>query len=59
MSAFFISSKFEDIYAPEAHELKYLCENAYTCGEILKKEQELILMMNFNLILVSPLDILE
>lgn len=35
VAALFISSKYEEIYAPELKDFVYVCDNAYDKNEIL------------------------
>ena len=59
ITSFFIASKFEDIYPPELDEFCYLCENIYTKQDILNLEGMILSFLNFDLIFVSSLDVIE
>ncbi len=54
-----IASKFEDIYPPELEQIAYLCENIYSKEEIINSEGDILFNLNFNLIFVSSLDVLQ
>lgn len=59
IASFLIASKFEDIYPPEVDEFCFLCENVYSKEEILHKEGEILFFLNFDLVFVSVLDVLD
>lgn len=54
--AFFISSKFEEVYPPTAAELCVLCSDSYSRPQLLELESEMLSLLGFNLIHVSPFE---
>lgn len=49
VSAMFIASKFEEIYAPEVKDFVFVCDKAYTKEEILHMESLILKQLNFDL----------
>lgn len=48
VTAMFIASKYEEIYAPEVRDFVYISDKAYSREEILKMEANMLGMLNFN-----------
>jgi len=49
VTAFFISSKFEEIYPPELSDFVTICEKLYSKRDILKMEMVMLRMLKFEL----------
>jgi cyclin B len=49
VTAMFISSKYEEIYAPECRDFVYISDKAYTREQILKMEGDMLSKLNFQL----------
>ena len=49
VTAMFISSKVEEMYAPEINDFVYITDNAYTAGEIRQMELRIIRALSFDL----------
>ena len=49
VTAMFIASKYEEIYAPECRDFVYISDKAYTRDEILRMEGQLLAKLNFQL----------
>lgn len=58
-AAMLISSKFEEIYAPEVSEFVYITDDTYTRQQVLKMENLMIKTLGFDLCAVTPLDYLN
>ena len=54
VSALFIAGKYEEIYPPELRDYVYVCKNSFTKSDILKAEFEILRMLDFNMLTVSP-----
>ena len=54
-----IASKYEEIYAPEVRDFVYITDKAYTKEEILKMEQQILMMLDFNITTPSAYRFLE
>ena len=54
-----IASKFEEIYPPEIRDFVYVTEKAYSKEEITLMEYNVLCLLNFDLIFVSPYRLLE
>lgn len=54
VTAMFIASKYEEIYAPEVRDFVYISDKAYSREEILKMEGTLLGVLNFNVTAPSP-----
>lgn len=60
VSALFIACKFEEVYSvPQLKDLVYVCDKAYTKEEILGMEGTILLTLDFNLLNISSLRLLE
>ena len=59
VTSLFISSKYEEIYAPELIKFVNITENAFTKNEILEMEWEILKILEFNITTASPLRFLE
>jgi len=54
-----ISSKYEEIYAPEVRDFVYITDKAYSKEEILTMEQSILATLDFNVTTPSPYRFLE
>ena len=45
-----IAAKYEEIYPPKVKDFVYICANAYTRGEVLDMEAEVLTLMDFDLV---------
>jgi len=54
VTAMFIASKYEEIYAPEVRDFVYISDKAYSREEILKMEATMLGALNFNVTAPSP-----
>lgn len=54
-----ISSKYEEIYAPEVKDFVYITDKAYTKEEILAMEQSILSTLEFNITSPSAYRFLE
>lgn len=54
-----ISSKYEEIYAPEVKDFVYITDKAYTKEEILEMEQMILATLDFNVTSPSAFRFLE
>ena len=59
VAAMFISSKYEEIYAPEVKDFAYVTDSAYTKHEILRMEGKILQNLDFNVTTTSPLRFLD
>ena len=50
ISSYFIASKYEDIYPPYLDELSQICNYSYSTDEIIKKEYEILVGLNFDIL---------
>ena len=50
ISSYFIASKYEDIYPPYLDELSQICNYSYSNDEIIKKEYEILVGLNFDIL---------
>ena len=55
----FIASKYEEIYSPEVRDFSYVTDKTYTVQQILHKETQILLTLNFNLTTTSALSFLH
>lgn len=55
ITALFMASKFEDICPPKLTYLCYLCEDVYQPKDIVQLESEILMLLDFNLVIVTPL----
>lgn len=54
-----ISSKYEEIYAPEVRDFVYITDKAYSKEEILTMEQSILATLDFNITTPSSFRFLE
>jgi len=59
ITAMLISSKYEEIYAPESNDFVYISDGAFSKDQILTMEQQILNTLNFNLLHPSPLHFLR
>ena len=59
VSAMFIASKVEEMYAPEINDFVYITDNAYSAAEIRQMELKILNTLNFNLSRPLPLHFLR
>eukprot|EP00092_Neocalanus_flemingeri_P001500 GFUD01001601.1.p1 GENE.GFUD01001601.1~~GFUD01001601.1.p1 ORF type:complete len:387 (-),score=93.99 GFUD01001601.1:167-1327(-) len=59
VSAMFIASKVEEMYAPEINDFVYITDNAYSAGEIRQMELKLLNTLAFNFSRPLPLHFLR
>jgi len=50
ISSYFIASKYEDIYPPYLDELSQICNYIYSNDDIIKKEYEILVGLNFDIL---------
>ena len=50
ISSYFIASKYEDIYPPYLDELSQICNYIYSNEDIIKKEYEILVGLNFDIL---------
>jgi hypothetical protein len=59
VSAMFIASKVEEMYAPEINDFVYITDNAYTAAEIRQTELRMLQALNFSINRPLPLHFLR
>jgi len=59
VTAMFLASKVEEMYAPEINDFVYITDNAYTAGEIRQMELKLLAALKFNFSRPLPLHFLR
>ena len=59
LASLFISSKFEEIYAPSVHELEHIAANTYTRREILGMEKMILEQLDYRLLKPYPIHFLR
>jgi len=59
ITSMLISSKYEEIYAPECNDFVYISDGAYTKHQILQMEQTILNTLNFNITHPSSLHFLR
>lgn len=59
ITCLYIASKFEDVQPPRVRDLCYLCNDVYTTADILTLEASILCALNFDLICVTPFDVVE
>merc|ERR1711928_191419 len=59
VSAMFIASKVEEMYAPEINDFVYITDNAYTAAEIRQMELRMLNTLGFNFSRPLPLHFLR
>jgi hypothetical protein len=50
-----IAAKYEEIYVPEVKEFVEICANAYSKEDVLKMEKSILVALEFNLTVATPL----
>jgi len=59
IAAMLIASKFEEIYTPKVDDFIYITANAYSREDLLKMEKMMLMTLDFNLNIPSPLHFLR
>jgi hypothetical protein len=59
VTAMFIASKYEEVYAPEVRDFVYITDNAYSKTEIFEMEHSMLATLNFNVASCTPYRFLE
>ena len=59
LTAMFIASKFEEMFAPEIHDFVFMSDKAYTKDDILEMEYRILKALDFNLGRPLPLHFLR
>jgi hypothetical protein len=59
LAAFFMAAKYEEIYPPAIGDVCKLLHDKYTKESILEMESKILLVIQFNMVYVSPLDAME
>ena len=59
VSAMFIASKVEEMYAPEINDFVYITDNAYTSAEIREMELRMLRTLGFDFSRPHPLHFLR
>ncbi len=59
VSAMFIASKYEEIYAPELKDFVFVTDQAYTREEVLEMEGQILSVLGFDFGYASPLKFLD
>ena len=59
LTALLVSTKYEEIYAPELKDLLDVSENKFTKAEVLKMETKILTTLDFTFTLPSSLRFLE
>ena len=59
ITAFFIASKYEEIYPPNVLDFAVICADTYTTREIIEKEREILRKLAYNLNKPVPLHFLR
>lgn len=54
-----VASKFEDVHPPRLRDLCFLCNDIYKPADILLLEESILAALDFNLVFVSALDVVE
>ena len=53
VTALLLASKYEEIYPPELRDLVYICDRAYSKGEILEMEETILKALSYKITLPS------
>jgi len=59
IAAMLIASKYEEIYTPKVDDFIYITANAYTREDLLKMEKMVLMTLDFNLNVPSPIHFLR
>ena len=59
VTAMFLASKVEEMYAPEINDFVYITDNAYTAGDIRQMELKILNTLGFNFSRPLPLHFLR
>lgn len=59
ITAMFIASKYEEMYAPEIGDFVYIADNTYSKQDIFRMERQILHKLNFNLSKPLPLHFLR
>ena len=59
ITALLIACKYEEIYPPKLRQLVYMTDNAYSNYEVLKMENEILCLINFNVSFPTSYKFLE
>ena len=58
VSCLSLAAKYEEIYPPEIRDYSYITDKTYTKNQILKMEYDVLAVLDFDLLHVSPYDFL-
>lgn len=50
LSSYLIATKYEDIYPPNAKKLSFICKNKYSYNDIIQKEYDILVALNFDIL---------
>jgi G2/mitotic-specific cyclin 1/2 len=59
ITALFIASKYEEVMCPSVQNFIYMADGGYSDGEILKAEQYVLQILDFNLAFPNPMNFLR
>ena len=59
ITAMFIASKYEDIYAPEGKDFVYMTDDAYVLSQLLEMEMDVMKELEYNVTIVTPYRFVE
>lgn len=59
VAAMFIACKFEEIYTPHIKDFVYITDNAYSYQEILQMELNILINLDYDILIPSPLQFFE
>ena len=59
ITAMFIASKYEDIYAPEGKDFVYMTDDAYVLSQLLEMEMDVMKELEYNVTIVTPYRFIE
>lgn len=58
-AAMLLASKVEEIYAPDVNEFVFITDDTYNRNQVLRMEHLMIKVLNFEFVVVTPLDFLH